>query len=392
MRILHAYTHHRGGGGAENFIRSTIELCRQHGLAVESFCCNSNELGGGIRAHLEAGMRAFYSPPTVRLFEEAVERFGPDVVHLHDLFPLIPPQILGVCRRRKIPVVMSAEHYRLTCPIATHFRDGKVCTQCTGGREHWAVLHNCRGSVPESAIVAVYNKLESQFRVFTGQVDHFIAPSNFAREWLMQHLPITEERITTIEPFPEVPDEPADAGTGSYVGFAGRFVPEKGIDVVIEAARETGIPFHLSRHESYLVRVDLPPSAEVVVTRTRDDLRQFFRGARMMVFPSIWFETFGLSGAEAMSHGIPLVASRIGALAELVRDGVDGLLFEPGNARDLAAKVRLLWEDPELSRRLGRAARERVVRHWHPEVHIQRLRGLYEQVAYGRAERQAVAT
>jgi len=389
MRVLHVYTHHRGGGGAENFIRSTIELSRRHGMDVEVFSCNSNELSPGFLGRLAVGISAFHAPGSIRRFREALESFRPDVVHAHDLFPLISPRILGVCQRKGIPVVLSCEHYRLTCPVVTHFREGKVCTLCPGGREHWAVLKNCRGNVAESVTVALYSKFESSLHMFTRNVDLFLAPSDFTREWLLANTAISPDKIATLFPFPEIPEDAADAGEGQYVGFAGRFVPEKGIDTVLETARLTGIPFRLSRHATYLVRVDLPPSAEVVVTNSRDDLRRFFRGARMLVYPSIWYETFGLAAAEAMSHGIPLIASRIGALSELVEDGVDGFLFEPGNCHALAEKVAILWNNPELARRMGQAARQKAMRLWRPELHMRQLRGLYETVC---ARKQALST
>jgi len=100
----------------------------------------------------------------------------------------------------------------------------------------------------------------------------------------------------------------------------------------------------------------------------------------MLVFPSEWFETFGLVGAEAMSHGIPVVAARIGALEDLVDDEVNGLLFEPGNCNDLAAKVSRIWNDAELCRRLGRAAREKVLANWTKEAYFARLMAVYEEV------------
>ena len=100
-------------------------------------------------------------------------------------------------------------------------------------------------------------------------------------------------------------------------------------------------------------------------------------------------ETFGLVGAEAMSHGIPVIASRIGALAELIEDEVDGLLFEPGDARDLASKVKRLWEDADLCRRLGRSARAKALSLWTPRRHFERTEAVYEAVCASSREADA---
>jgi glycosyltransferase involved in cell wall biosynthesis len=350
---------------------------------VEIYCRSGEDHPRHLMGRLRAGLGALYSPSSVRRFSRVVDSFKPDIVHIHDLFPLISPWIAEECQKRGIPVVMTCVHYRLTCPIATHFRRGQVCTSCTGGREHWAVLHNCRGNLPESITVALHNAITSRFRVYARHVDRFIAPSRFTRDWLVEHTDITAEKIAVISPVVEIPPSGADPGAGTYVAFAGRFVPEKGVDTVLEAARLTGIPFRFSRNERHLTTFPLPPHIEAVVTRNEEELRGFYRGARMTVVPSVWFETFGLVGAEAMSHGIPLIASRIGALTELVDDGVDGLLFEPRNAADLADKVARLWEDIGACRRMGREARRKALSQWSPDEHFVRLAAVYESVSRG---------
>ena len=86
---------------------------------------------------------------SVREFCALLDSFQPDIVHAHELYPLVSPWILPECTRRGIPVVMSCVDFRLTCPLVTHARQGQVCTKCVGGREHHAVLNNCRGSLPE---------------------------------------------------------------------------------------------------------------------------------------------------------------------------------------------------------------------------------------------------
>jgi len=269
--------------------------------------------------------------------------------------------------------------------VVTHLCDGEICARCVGGREYWAVLKNCRRNLPESLTMALYSTLARKLRLFSAHVGHFIAPSEFTRRWLIEHASIEPARITAISPVVDIPESPADPGAGGYVAYAGRFAREKGIDTLVEAARLCGLPFRLCRNEQSLVTVQVPSEVGVVVTRGRAELDAFYRGARMLVLPSIWFETFGLVGAEAMSHGIPVVASRIGAISGLVRDGVDGLLFEPRDPRDLADKVARLWADPDLCRRLGRAAREKAASLWSPQRHFERLLAVYEDLCGRRA-------
>ena len=377
MRVLHAYNQHRGGGGSNNATRATIDLCRADGIETEVFTRRARDLPAHFGGRLRAALTALSGRRTVREFESVLEAFRPDVVHIHEIFPLVPPWILPACTARGVPVVASCVDYRLTCPVVTHLRNGQICTRCVGGRPYWAAISNCRGNRAESATMALYAGLVGASGIYRRHVARLIAPSEFTRSWLIQHLPMTPDAVTAIAPAVDMPRAAADAGLGTYVGFAGRFSPEKGIETLLDAGKACGLPLRFARNAESLVTVNVPAEL-TVVTRTRDDLAQFYRHARMVVVPSIWFETFGLVGAEAMSHGIPVVAARIGAVEELVSDGEDGLLFEPGNARDLAEKIRLLWDDPELCRRLGAAARAKAEQRWSTERHVERLRAVYE--------------
>ena len=381
MRVLHVFTQPRSGGGSVRTSLLTVDLCRRNGIDTELFTRLSSDIPGGIRGRLHAAAGAIHSPASLRDFGACLDRFRPDLVHASELFPLISPAAIRLCGRRGIPVVMTCDDFHLTCPIRTHFHDGGVCTRCVERGEHWAVLRNCRDNLPESLINAVHNALIRVLGLYRKHVAVFLTGSPFAREWLVRHAGVERDRIAVLaHPLTEYPPTPADPAKGTYVAFAGRMVPEKGIDTLLSAAGIAGLPVKLSRNEHHFCTVDLPPGTDVVVTRGRDDLAEFYRGARILAVPSRWFETFGIVGAEAMSHGIPVVASRLGALSDLVADGTDGLLFTPGDAADLAAKLRMLWDDPALCRRLGLAGR-RKSSVWTTDAYFESLLGVYRQAA-----------
>lgn len=384
MRVLHAFNQPRSGGGSMAGTFATIDALRANGHEVEVFTRRSRDFPVGLRGRVQAGVSAFHAPQSLRDFASVLDRFQPQVVHANELFPLISPYILPLCVARGVPVVMTCDDYHLTCPVRNHFRDGKVCTLCTGGREYRAVLNNCRANLAESAVNALYTAMIRSRRLFTRNVSHFITPSDFTGRWLVDNAGIDASRVSTIPHVITIPDTAADAGEGTYASFGGRFVPEKGIDTLIEAATRSGVPLKLSRNEHHFVTIDLPPQVEVVVTRDRDDLAAFYRGSRMLVFPSLWFESFGIVGAEAMSHGIPVIGSRLGALVNLIEDGVDGFLFTPGDAQDLARKMALLWNDPGLSRRMGDAARTKAIALWGRERHASLILEAYERARHSR--------
>ena len=149
---------------------------------------------------------------------------------------------------------------------------------------------------------------------------------------------------------------------------------------MVQACRLAGLPMRFAGNAPDHPAVMPADNASFVMTRSPAELADFYRGARVIVVPSIWSETFGIVAAEAMSHGIPVVASRLGALQGTVRDGEGGLLAEPGNVADFAAKIGRVWTDPELARRLGRGARRLVETEYSHQAHFDRLMGIYSEV------------
>src|SRR5215471_16763449 len=141
MRILYVYNYHRGGNGALNATATTVRLMREHGFEVEEFTRSSKELPQNLRGRLKAATNAFYAPEALREFRNALDSFKPDIVHAYDVFPLISPWVFSICAQKKTPIVMTCDDYFVTCPNRNHFRNGKVCTECLGGREYNALLH-----------------------------------------------------------------------------------------------------------------------------------------------------------------------------------------------------------------------------------------------------------
>jgi len=360
MRILVAFNQHRGhGGGGARAAFDSVALLREYSHEVELFTKSSDELPKNLWGRLQAAGSIIAAPGSVREFTSLVDRFRPDVVHVYELFPLVSPWILPVCGARRIAVVLTPIDYRLTCPVVTHLYKRQICTRCCGGREYWAILRNCRNNMAESISVAAYNTIVRVRAVFHNHVTHYAVCSEFTRQFLIERLALSPECISVHCPLVELGARPVDDPSGgSYFGFAGRFTEEKGVHVVLDAARRSGLPVRLARNVHSRAEVAVPPELEVV-TQGREDLVEFYQNARAIIVPSIWFETFGFVAAETMCLGLPVIVSRLGALATLVVDGVDGLHFAPGDAADLARKMELIWNHPNLCLRLGQAAQQR---------------------------------
>lgn len=381
MRILHVYNKHRGAGGSDATTAATIEVLRSRGVEVDTFVRDSRDLPTNLRGKVTAFIGGLYAAEAVRTLEAQLQQRRPDVVHVHELYPLISPWILPRCRAAGIPVVMTCNDFRLSCPIATHFTRGESCFRCAGGHEHWCVLRNCRDNLAESTAFALRNASARRFGLFSQGVQRYVAISQYQLDYMTGPLGMDPARVRMIHCAIDLPAQPvADPAQGRYAAFAGRFVVEKGVEVMVQACRLAGVPMRFAGSAPQHPAVRADDDASFVMTRSPAELATFYRGARMLVVPSVWPETFGIVAAEAMGHGIPVVVSRTGGLQHSVVDGESGLLAEPGNVQDLADKIGRVWRDEALARRLGAAARLRAEQRFGHDAHFDRLMQLYREV------------
>lgn len=378
MKILHVFNRHRGGGGADNAWDATIALSRRRGLDVDSFERDSRDLSTNMAGKFSAFANGLYPSAALRAFAARLEQDRPDIVHTHELYPLLTPWLFEICTRVGIPIVHGCYDFRITCPIATHHDGAGVCTRCADHGAHHALLRNCRDSLPETAAFALRHAVAGWRDFYRRHVTRFIVLTDFSRDWLHAQAGIPRDRISVNEcAIPAAPD-PVDPANGTYFAFAGRFVPEKGLDILIEASRMTGLPIHVAGPPGSDPAPLVAQGVPVTITDGPQSLATVYRGARALVVPSLWFETFAIVAAEAMAHGVPVIASRIGALNDTVREGQTGLHFAPGDAADLARQMRRLWDDPALCRTLGAAAHADVVARFSEDAHFGRLIAAYD--------------
>jgi glycosyltransferase involved in cell wall biosynthesis len=379
MKILHLFNRHRGGGGADNAWDATIALSRSRGLDVATFERDSRTLPQGLRGKFSAFANGLYGADAVRAFAARLQEGRPDIVHTHELYPLITPWVLEICARAGVPVVHSCYDFRITCPIATHFDGTSVCTRCSDKGAHHAVLRDCRGNRMESAAFALRHAVAKRRDFYRRHVAQFIVLTDFSRRWLIEHAGVAPERITVNECAVPAAPVPVDPAKGSYFAYAGRLVPEKGIATLIDAARVSGLPVRIAVPAGTDTSLINDPAVSVVPTSGPEMLAEFYRGARALIVPSLWFETFSIVAAEAMGHGVPVIAARIGALRDTVRENQTGLHFTPGNAAELAALMARLWSDSALCRGLGAAAHADVQARFGEDLHFQRLLNAYRR-------------
>jgi glycosyltransferase involved in cell wall biosynthesis len=374
MRALHAHTFNAERGGSDVMFSETVELLRSEGHEVHTLERDAALIKGPL-AHVLADVSSLHAAGAADEMTRLLRDVRPDVVHLHNLYPLLSPSILAPCRQAGVPIVMSLEDHSLACPTGSLFRNGSVCRLCLGGHEYRAVLTQCSGSYVGSAALALRTASARARRVFVENVSIFITPSEMLRDFYVNE-GFPESRIVRIPNFVEAP--PAErSGPGAYIAYLGRLSAEKGIAPLLEAAGLSSVPLRIAGAGPLAPLLRAPPANVQYMGRlSRDAAGDFLLGARGAVVPSVCPETFGLSAAEAMAAGLPVIASLIGALSETIPAGA-GIFVPPGDARALAGAMTELWENPDQARVMGAAGREHARREFSKETYAARLLDVY---------------
>ena len=382
MKLLQVYNDYRtfcGGEGA--VVQMIAAIVQKHGGTVRLLTRSSKGLDRGLAGKVRAFACGIYNREAQREMAITLAAERPDLVHVHNLYPLFSPSVLVACRRAGLPVVMTNHNYLLTCPVTSHLCKGRVCEKCLGGGEQWCVWGNCRGNLAESLGYALRSYTARKWRFFYDDVAIQIVLSNFAKERLKK-AGFDEQRIAVLPNMVPLGPERGESSAGSYAAYSGRMMAEKGVDVLLAAvARLPDVALRLAGDGNLLagLKSAAPVNASFANRLGPQEMAAFYRGARFLVVPSRWFEGCPLVVSEAMSHGLPVIASRIGGLPEFVEDGVTGLLFEPGNVDDLAGKIRQLWDHPDLCRRMGEAGRNKAKLEYGEETYYRRLMSIYDR-------------
>lgn len=387
VKVLLVHNRHRWHGGSDVAMEADAALLEAHGHEVVRYERDNDDIDEGRPlGRARAAVQTVWSSETRRQVAALVERERPDVAHFHNTFPLVSPSAYAPCNDAGVPVVQTIHNFRLVCPNTFLYRDGHVCTDCVGHLVPWpGVVHACyRDSRGASAVVAAMLTGHRLARTWSRRVDLYLAVTEFARQ---QVLPggLPPERVAVRWNFVDAPLGPtAPEERGDFALFAGRLSEEKGYDTLLDAWRDLG---HIrlkivgdgpgrEHIEARVARERL--SVEVVGHLPHERVLELMRAARLFVFPARWFETSSLVVIEAFASGTPVVASRLGAVLELVADDETGFLAEPGDARSLADRVRWAWARPERLGAVAVAARRRYEQRHTPEEAYRSLQRAYE--------------
>lgn len=357
----------------------------------------SNWSADSASRRLSLAWRIVWAEDTRREFADLLRTERPDLVHVHNTFFVISPSIYSACREADVPVVQTLHNYRLLCPAANFFRNGSVCEECMEQSLWRSVRHGCyRDSRPITAGVALMLAFHRARQTWTQDVTCYIALTEFARSKFVQGgLPADKIFVKPNFLHPDPGSHSGDSD-GDYVLYVGRLSAEKRVSTLLRA-------WALLRNRIPLMIVGEGPERQALEMQAlRHNLSGIqFRGhlsheqalrtigaARLLVFPSECYESFGLAIVEALATGVPVFCSRLGAMREIVVDGRSGLHFEPGNAQDLAEKVDWAWNNPVPLRSMAKRARQEYEEKYTAEKNYPILMEIYRcALAMNRSQR-----
>ena len=353
-RVLLCHNYYQIPGGEDEVFHSERHLLEAHGHEVQTYTRHNDDIEQMSR--LSIATKTVWNRETYRDIRELCRRFRPDILHCTNTFPLISPAVYAAARRERVRVVQSLHNFRFACLNGYFLRDGKPCEKCLTSSIAWkGIQSKCyRDSTAGSAVVAGYLAIHRLLRTWHRYVDCFIALTEFAKGKAIA-AGIPREKLI-VKPNFVAPDPGMATAPGESAVFVGRLSSQKGIDTLLKT-------WQLSEEAPTLQIIGDGPERATVRAATEQDSRIRWLGhlplaevmhhigqARCLIMPSISYETFGRTIVEAYAMGTPVIASRLGAMAELVDENRTGWSFEPGDPHDLRRALQACLDQPASAR------------------------------------------
>ncbi len=383
MRVLMVHCRYQVRGGEDECYEAELRLLREAGIEADGYEDDNRRIGQ--LSPLRVARDTVWSPSAYRAIRARLREKPYDVVHVHNFFPLISPAVYYAARAAGCSVVQTLHNYRLACPAAIFYRDGRVCEDCLGKAVPWpAVLHGCyRDSRAGSAAVATMLAVHRLLGTWRAKVDLYITLNEFMRRKAIAG-GVPADRIV-VKPNFVGHDPGVGDGRGGFALFTARLNPEKGVAELLAAWRRLGsrIPLKIMGDgpltELVKAAAATTPGIEYLGRRPLAEFYELLGQASFFVFTSTWYEGFPRVINECYARGTPIVASAIGPIAEVVADGRTGVHFRPGDVDDLVAKVEWLLDHPAEQAALRQGARQEFEARYTAESGLEQLLSVYQR-------------
>lgn len=335
---------------------------------------------------IKSSLDFIYSIESKKKLTHLIKQTKPDIAHIHNIYHHLSTSVIGTLKEKKIPIIMTVHDYKLICPNYSLFTNGEYCDKCKKHKYYNAITHKC---LKESYIASSLACLEMYFckllKTYEKNISLFIAPSRFVQKKLTG-FGINKNKIHYLPHSIDLTLFGSSQPTGDYLLYFGKLEEKKGIDILLKAAKTIpGIRIKIAgsgTYEKELKKISQSENLENIDFlghKGQKDLAAIVKNALLVIVPSLWPEPFGLTIYEAFTASKCVVASNIGAIPEIIKDNKTGILFSPGNYKELSDKIKMLIANKKRIYKIGKNAKEEINNINNPGKHTRELVNLYQQ-------------
>jgi glycosyltransferase involved in cell wall biosynthesis len=383
MKILMCHNYYQQRGGEDMCFNAEANMLEGHGHQVIRYTIHNDNIEHMSKLGLAAN--TFWNPKSYRSINVLLKKYNPDVMHCTNTFPLLSPAALYAARQHGIPRVMSLRNFRLICPGTLLMKNGEICEQCVGRK--WpidGIKNRCyRQSLSASAVVGGMLGVSNMLNVWQQWVSMYFTPSEHTRQKHLQ-AGFDADQIMVKPDFLDR-DPGAGSGDGDFAVYLGRLAQEKDLPTLLQAWQKLPESLHLKvigdgpMLQTVKDAAAADPRIEVMGWMEPAEALRWVGRAKCLIVPSRWYETFGRIIIEAFACGTPVLASRLGALNELIEDGVTGFGFKAGDSDELLSGLRQILSDQEATKRMRVNVRERFLDGYTAERNYPILMDIYQR-------------
>lgn len=415
MKVVIVHNYYQHAGGEDRVVAAESALLTAYGHQVVPYVVHNQSINS-LWQKLRLWVDCIFSVQHYRRFRRFLQQQQPDVVHVHNYFPLLSPAIFYAAQHEGIAVVHSLHNFRAICPSATLFDGARVQTQSVRHSPFWAVRQKVyRQSYLATLLVYLMVVVHRRVGTWQHQVDHFIALSPSGRDlylaagWPAAKVSVKANFIAPVEPLvptssqtaitapiPEATVMPTAAEMAGAALFVGRLSPEKGVQLLLSAWSQQASPLYLVGSGPLQADVQQAalnnPLLKPLGAQSPAQVQLLMQQASLLIVPSTCLETFGLVVLEAFRQRLPVLVAAHGALSDLVQHGHNGWHFQPADAADLGQQARFLLQDQPLRQQLGAEGWRTEQQHFDSAQNYQQLLAIYQQAistAHAKAQRKA---
>lgn len=384
MKILYLHNYYQQNGGEDFVLKNEMNIVQQKGHITDLFFMDNKKINGLI-SEIDSAIHVVYSNNSKNDVKNHLNCLKPDIVHVHNFFPLLTPSVYDACIEINIPVVQTLHNFRTICPGALLSRNSIVCEKCITRSPYHSVFHKCyKNSFFGSFFVAKMVEYHRKNKTWQYKVNRFIALTEFGKNKFIEAGFPTKKIIVK----PNFIEDPLKSKKNISNArkikalFIGRLSPEKGVDILIKAWENIHYPLEIAGTGPLFSKLkeSVPDNISFFGQLSKEEVIHKMLESSFLIMPSICYEGFPLVIVEAFACSLPVVASRLGSMEEIIQDGVTGMHFKAGNADDLAEKVNAMFASQERLKQMGINARNEYEAKYTPEKNYELLMGIYNKV------------